>query len=64
MSRLKHTKVHHTKKFDRYRQFPPSECDAESFRVKKVSPSTELILCKKKGSSKQSVQSELKRHKR
>ena len=64
MSKLKHTKVHRTNKFDRYRQFPPSECDDRTYRVKKVSPSTELILCKKKGSSKQSVQSLLKRRKK
>jgi hypothetical protein len=58
---LKHTKVHKTKHFERYRQFPPSECRPKTFRIKKVSPKTELVLCKKKGSRKQSVQSELKR---
>jgi hypothetical protein len=54
-------KVHKTKNFNRYRQFPPKECRKESFRVKKQGKDVELILCKKRGSQKQSVQSILKR---
>jgi hypothetical protein len=63
MAKLKKSKVHLTKHFARYRQFPPSECKEDTFRVKKVSPKTELVLCKKKGSEKQSVQSLLKKRK-
>jgi hypothetical protein len=55
-------KIHRTKHFDRERQFSPKKCRPKTFRIKKVSPRTELVLCKKKGSRKQSVQSIL--HKR
>jgi hypothetical protein len=54
-------KIHKTKNFIRKRQFNPKECRKETFRIKKVSPKTEVVLCKKKKSSKQSVQSILER---
>ena len=50
-------KIHRTKHFNRERQFSPKKCRPKTFRIKKVSPRTELVLCKKKGQSKQSVQS-------
>lgn len=50
-----------TKNYKRERQFNPRLCKRESFRVKKVSSKTKLVLCKKKGSTKQSVQSILKK---
>lgn len=56
-------KIRKTKNFIRKRQFKPSECRQDTFRVKKVSAKTELVLCKKKGSEKQSVQSLLERRK-
>jgi len=54
-------KIHKTKRFIRKRQFSPKQCRKETFRIKKVSPKTELVLCKKKGSQKQSVQSILEK---
>jgi hypothetical protein len=54
-------KVHKTKRFLRKRQFNPKQCRSGTFRTKKVSPKTELILCKKKNSKRQSVQSILKK---
>jgi len=54
-------KIHKTKRFIRKRQFNPKQCRSGTFRTKKVSPKTELILCKKKGTEKQSVQSILKK---
>jgi len=54
-------KIHKTKHFIRKRQFNPSKCRKETFRIKKVSPKTELVLCKKKHSQKQSIQSFLER---
>jgi hypothetical protein len=54
-------KVHKTAHFNRIRQFPPSKCRSGTFRTKKVNPRTELVLCKKKHSEKQSVQSVLKK---
>lgn len=56
-------KTHITKHYIRKRQFNPKECRAGTFRTKEVSPRTKLILCKKKGSKKQSVQSILKKRK-
>jgi hypothetical protein len=50
-------KVHKTKHFLRKRQFSPKQCRSGTFRIKEVSPRTKLVLCKKKGSSKQSIQS-------
>jgi hypothetical protein len=57
------TKIHKTKHFIRKRQFSPSQCRAETFRTKQVSKKTKLVLCKKKGSEKQSVQSILEKRK-
>ena len=54
-------KIHKTKNFIRKRQFSPKECRKETFRIKEVSPKTEIVLCKKKHSSKQSVQSILEK---
>jgi len=54
-------KLHTTKNFVRKRQFSPTACRRGTFRTKKVSPKTELVLCKKKGKRKQSVQSILER---
>jgi hypothetical protein len=50
-----------TKKYIRTRQFSPKKCRKGTFRTKQVSPRTKLILCKKKGSKKQSAQSILER---
>lgn len=46
-----------TKNQIRKRQFEPKLCKKGTFRTKKVSRNTQIILCKKKGSKKQSVQS-------
>jgi len=51
-----------TKNYIRERQFSPKECSKNSFRIKvpckdKKKCKTKLVLCKKKGSKKQSVQS-------
>lgn len=55
-------KVHITKHFKRYRQFPPSKCVEGTFRTKRVGKKgTMVVLCKKKGSKyAQDVQSILK----
>jgi hypothetical protein len=58
---LKRSKKHVGRDYTRYRQFPPSECRAGTFRTKKVSPEHEIVLCKKKGSKKQRVQSLLEK---
>lgn len=46
-----------TKNYIRERQFNPNVCKKDSFRIKKVSSKTKIVLCRKKGSNKQSVQS-------
>ncbi len=58
-----------TKNYIRRRQFDPSECRRGTFRIKipcknKKKCPTKLVLCKKKGSQKQSVQSKLTKRKR
>lgn len=53
-------KVHLTKDYARYRQFNPSQCIADTFRMKVVGKRTKLILCKKRSSKKYGVQSILK----
>jgi len=50
-----------TKNYRRERQFSPNQCKVGTFRIKEVSSKTKLVLCKKKGSSKQSIQSILKK---
>lgn len=42
-------KVHTTKKYRRYRQFQPTECDPRSYRIKSVSSKTKLVVCCPKG---------------
>lgn len=42
-------KVHVTKHYRRYRQFPPGRCAKASFRVKRVSAKTSLVVCCPKG---------------
>jgi len=54
-------KTHLTKHFLRERKFNPQKCRKATFRTKAVSPETEIVLCKKKGSKKQSVQAVLHR---
>ena len=50
-------KIDITKNYRRVRQFNPNQCKSGTFRVKKVSPKTKIVLCKKKGSKKLAVQS-------
>lgn len=62
-------KIHITKNFRRERQFSPLKCKSGTFRIKvpcknKKKCTIKLVLCKKKGSKKQSVQSILKMRKR
>jgi len=52
-----------TKNYIRKRQFNPKKCRKGTFRTKTVSPRIKVILCKKKGSKKQSAQSILTRRK-
>lgn len=54
-------KIHKTKNFVRKRQFNPSQCRKDTFRIKEISPKTDVVLCKKHHSKKQSVQSILER---
>ena len=56
-TRKKSNRVDITKTQIRKRQFPPGQCRKGTFRTKKVSPRTSLVLCKKKGERKISVQS-------
>lgn len=56
-------KIRKTKNYIRKRQFNPKLCRKKSFRIKQVSDKTKLVLCKKKGSKKQSVQSILEKRK-
>jgi hypothetical protein len=49
-----------TGRFARFRQQPPSTFIPGSFRIKRVSPGTVLVLGKEKSSGKQEVQSVLK----
>lgn len=53
----KKNRTYVTKTEIRKRQFPPQQCRRGTFRRKKVSPRTSLILCKKGRSKKISVQS-------
>lgn len=46
-----------TKNWVRKRQFNPSLCKPRTFRTKVISKKIQIVLCKKKGSRKQSVQS-------
>lgn len=55
--------IEYTKNFKRERQFNPKQCKADTFRIKEVSDKTKLVLCKKHGESKQSVQSILTKRK-
>jgi len=50
-----------TNSFIRERQFSPKLCKSGSFRFKDVDEDTSIILCRKKGETKQSVQSILTR---
>lgn len=52
-----------TKNWIRKRQFNPSLCKRKTFRTKIISKNTQIVLCNKKGSRKQSVQSIRKRRK-
>jgi hypothetical protein len=56
-------KIDITKNFVRKRQFNPNQCKPRSFRIKEVSSKTKIVLCKKKGQTKQSVQSILEKRK-
>ena len=46
-----------SKNWIRERQFSPSKCRKGTFRTKVLSKKKQVVLCKKKGSRKQSVQS-------
>lgn len=54
-------KRHETTTSIRYRQAPPSQFKKKSFRTKKVNAKTSLVLGKKKGSNKMSLQSVIKK---
>jgi hypothetical protein len=58
---LKRSKKHVGREYTRYRQFPPTQCKNGTYRTKKVSPTHEVVLCKKKHSKKQRVQSLLEK---
>ena len=51
-----HRKIHLTKNWARERQFSPDECQPKTFRVKRSGKHL-LVLCRKKGSKKTSLQS-------
>lgn len=57
--------IHKTQHYNRERQFDPSECRKGTYVTKPVGhEGTKVILCKKKHSNKQGVQSILKKRRR